>query len=104
MQAETDEYPEGSERARHLGFRTTLVVPLIRAGEAIGAISIRRTEVRPFSDQQIPTQVQSVRAQPTPRPGRAVYAVAQSVAHKLSLGGKAPERRVFVIWYQLPNR
>ena len=53
MQVETDEYPEGSERARRLGFRTTLVVPLIRAGEAIGAISIRRTEVRPFSGRQI---------------------------------------------------
>ena len=53
MQAEADEYPEGSERAQRLGFRTTLVVPLIRAGEAISAISIRRTEVRPFSDRQI---------------------------------------------------
>jgi len=30
-----------------------LAVPLIRASEAIGAISIRRTEVRPFIDQQI---------------------------------------------------
>jgi GAF domain-containing protein/anti-sigma regulatory factor (Ser/Thr protein kinase) len=53
MQAETNEYPEGSERARRLGFRTTLVVPLIRGGEAIGTISIRRTEVRPFTDRQI---------------------------------------------------
>src|SRR5262245_11357586 len=53
MQVETDEYPMGSDRARRLGFRTTLVVPLIRAGDAIGAIAIRRTEVRLFSDKQI---------------------------------------------------
>jgi GAF domain-containing protein/anti-sigma regulatory factor (Ser/Thr protein kinase) len=53
LQAETHEYPESGERARRLGFRTTLVVPLIRAGEAIGTISIRRTEVRPFTDRQI---------------------------------------------------
>ena len=48
-----DEYPEGSEFARRLGHRTILAVPLMRAGEAIGAITIRRTEVRPFTDRQI---------------------------------------------------
>jgi signal transduction histidine kinase/putative methionine-R-sulfoxide reductase with GAF domain len=53
LQAETDEYPEGSDHARHVGHRTNLAVPIIRAGKAIGAISIRRTEVRPFTDQQI---------------------------------------------------
>src|SRR5215813_2340201 len=54
LQAETDEYPEGSEIALRLqGIRTNLVVPLISAGMAIGVISIRRTEVRPFSDQQV---------------------------------------------------
>jgi two-component system, NtrC family, sensor kinase len=53
MQAETGEFLENSERARRLGFRTVLGVPLIRAGEAIGTILIRRTEVRPFTDRQI---------------------------------------------------
>src|SRR5215470_201246 len=53
LQAETDEYPEGSEIARRLGYHTILVVPLIRAGVAIGVITIRRTEVRPFADRQI---------------------------------------------------
>jgi signal transduction histidine kinase len=53
LQAETDEYPVSSDVARHTGFRTILAVPLIRAGEAIGAITIRRTEVRPFADRQI---------------------------------------------------
>jgi GAF domain-containing protein len=53
LQAETDEYPEGSESARRLGFRTILNVPLICAGEAIGAISLRRIEARPFTNRQI---------------------------------------------------
>src|SRR5262245_2515451 len=53
MQAETDEYPETSDIARRVGYRTSLTVPLIRAGEAFGAIAIRRTEVRPFTDGQI---------------------------------------------------
>jgi GAF domain-containing protein len=53
LQAETDEYPEGSDRARCLGFRTILAIPLMRAGEAIGVIAIRRTEARLFSDRQI---------------------------------------------------
>ena len=35
------------------GHRTTLAIPLIRENEAIGAITIRRTEVRPFTDKQI---------------------------------------------------
>src|SRR5215510_12287473 len=53
LQAETKEYPEGSELARRLGHRTIVVVPLMRAGEAIGAIGIRRAQVRPFTDRQI---------------------------------------------------
>jgi signal transduction histidine kinase len=53
LQAETDEYPEGSKIARRLSLRTNLAVPLIRAGEAIGVVIIRRTEVRPFTDRQI---------------------------------------------------
>ena len=53
LHAESDEYPEGRERARLLGHRTILAIPLIHAHEAIGAITIRRTEVRPFTDRQI---------------------------------------------------
>ncbi len=53
LQAETDEFPTGSEFAREFGYRTVLVTPLSREGMAIGTIMIRRTEVRPFSDKQI---------------------------------------------------
>jgi len=53
LPAETDEFPEGSDIARRLGFHTNLAVPLMRAGEAIGVINMRRTEVRPFTDRQI---------------------------------------------------
>ena len=39
--------------ASQQGYRTALAVPLVHAGEAIGAIFIRRVEVRPFSERQI---------------------------------------------------
>src|SRR5215467_7367150 len=53
VQAEAYVYPESSELARRDGHRCLLAVPLIRAGQAVGAITIRRTEVRPFSGKQI---------------------------------------------------
>src|SRR5262245_58285621 len=53
LQAEMGEYPQSSDLARRLGIRTVLVQPLIRDGKAIGAISIRRADVRPFTDRQI---------------------------------------------------
>ena len=51
--AAATEYPLGSELAQRIGYRTTLIVPLVRDGLALGAIGIRRTEVLPFSDRQI---------------------------------------------------
>ena len=39
--------------ARSLGVRTILATPLLRDGIPIGAIMIRRMEVRPFSEKQI---------------------------------------------------
>src|SRR5262249_21017221 len=52
-QLETDEYPETSAVARRFGYHTVLAVPLVGAGEAVGAIMLRRSEVRPFTDRQI---------------------------------------------------
>jgi GAF domain-containing protein len=47
------EFPEGRERALHRGYRTILAVPLLRGEEAIGVITIRRFEVKPFTGKQI---------------------------------------------------
>ncbi len=47
------EFPEGSAHARQFGHRTTLATPLLREGVAIGAILIRRLEVRSFTPKEI---------------------------------------------------
>src|SRR5262249_16302308 len=47
------EFPDSQEFSRRFGTRTYLSVPMLREGIAIGAINIRRTEVRPFSEKQI---------------------------------------------------
>ena len=51
LQALADEYPGARGLAQ--GVRTELSTPLLREGEPIGVILIRRTEVRPFSEKQI---------------------------------------------------
>jgi GAF domain-containing protein len=53
VQSEMDEFPEGSENARRFGYRTILSVPLMREGVVIGAIGLRRTEARLFTERQI---------------------------------------------------
>ena len=53
MQTEVDRFPVSVQNARRLGFRTVLNVPLRREGVAIGAISLRRTEARPFAERQV---------------------------------------------------
>src|SRR5215831_18395152 len=47
------EFPVIKDYQQFIGHRTTLAMPLLRDGFSIGAILIRRLEVRPFSDPQI---------------------------------------------------
>jgi GAF domain-containing protein len=53
LAAEGDEYPEGHALAVRLGHRTIVSTPLLRDGEAIGCLTLRRTEVRPFTEKQV---------------------------------------------------
>jgi signal transduction histidine kinase/CheY-like chemotaxis protein len=48
-----NEFPGGHLLALRLGHRAILSVPLLREHEAIGAVTIRRTEARSFSEKQI---------------------------------------------------
>lgn len=47
------DFPQGAAYARQYGHRTVFATPLLREGVAIGAILIRRLEVRPLTDNQI---------------------------------------------------
>jgi signal transduction histidine kinase len=62
LQAETAAFPVGASHARQFGHRTCLAVPMVREHTVIGAITLRRTEVRPFSDKQV-TLLQTFAAQ-----------------------------------------
>ena len=53
LAAAGDDFPDTSARGIQRGVRTLLATPLLREGVPIGAILIRRTEVRSFSDKQI---------------------------------------------------
>jgi two-component system, NtrC family, sensor kinase len=53
LSPEGDEFPEGRKPGATRGLRSILSVPLLREGEPIGAITLRRTEVHPFSDKQM---------------------------------------------------
>ena len=50
MQVALDEFPDA---APYKEVRTALATPLVREGVAIGVIQIRRTVLRPFSDEQV---------------------------------------------------
>jgi len=53
LQNAPDEFALGRELAIKFGHRSILGVPLIREGQALGTILVRRTEVRPFEDKHI---------------------------------------------------
>src|SRR5215470_18503759 len=51
--SQADDFPEGGEFARKIGFKTILAVPLLRGGAGIGVVTIRRVKANPFTDKQI---------------------------------------------------
>ena len=53
LAASESEFPGARNRGIAMGVRTALIAPLLREGVSIGAIYIRRNEVRPFSERQI---------------------------------------------------
>ena len=53
LMVEGQEFPLGRELALRLNQRTVLGLPLLRKGEAIGCLFLRRTQVIPFSEKQI---------------------------------------------------
>jgi signal transduction histidine kinase len=53
LASESEEFPDGSAMALRMGHRSILSVPLLRKDEAIGCLTARRTEVRPFTEKQI---------------------------------------------------
>ena len=53
LQALGQEFPHGQAMALRHGTRTVLSTPLLRDNVAIGAITLRRIEVRPFSAKQV---------------------------------------------------
>jgi signal transduction histidine kinase len=48
-----DEFRTGKDLANRFGYRTVLATPLVREGVATGALLIRRSEVKPFSESHI---------------------------------------------------
>ena len=52
IQAEAERFPD-SLHGQPRGIRTFLVTPLLREGASLGVITIRRTEVKPFTDKQV---------------------------------------------------
>ena len=53
LQAESEEFPEGSAIARRDGYRAIVAVPLMREGDAIGTIAVRRLEAKLFSEREV---------------------------------------------------
>ncbi|MGH7875450.1 MAG: GAF domain-containing protein [Candidatus Binatia bacterium] len=52
-EAALTDFPDSMIYAQRFGVRTIVATPLLREGNAIGVIVIRRLEVRPFSEKQI---------------------------------------------------
>src|SRR4029077_12400491 len=52
LQAAESDFPQGAADAKEYGHRNTLATPLLREGNPIGGILIRRTAVRPLTQKE----------------------------------------------------
>src|SRR5262245_13307706 len=53
LAASEADFPDAQTRSVVMGVRTALSTPLLREGVSVGAIHVRRKEVRPFSNREI---------------------------------------------------
>ncbi|HJS20656.1 MAG TPA: GAF domain-containing protein, partial [Anaerolineales bacterium] len=53
VELDESEYPISVALQRRWGYRTVLAIPLLREGEPIGGIAIRRNVIQPFTDKEI---------------------------------------------------
>jgi two-component system, NtrC family, sensor kinase len=53
MQTERGGFPEGNVASSRMGYRTILTVPMMHGDDPIGALTLRRTVVRPFTAKQV---------------------------------------------------
>jgi class 3 adenylate cyclase/putative methionine-R-sulfoxide reductase with GAF domain len=53
MQTETRGFSEGNVASARMGYRSILTVPMMHGDRPIGALTLRRTVVRPFTDKQV---------------------------------------------------
>ena len=52
-EAAQSEFPGARRAQARQGHRSALSVPLLRRGEPVGVLNLRRTEVRPFSERGV---------------------------------------------------
>jgi GAF domain-containing protein len=53
LSPEGEQFPLSRVTLQQEGYRTVLSVPMLREGESIGVIVLRRSELHPFSEKQI---------------------------------------------------
>ena len=53
LQGSGDEWPRAKEIGVKYGIRTVVSVPMLHSGRALGSITLRRKEMKPFTDSEI---------------------------------------------------
>src|SRR5499433_4131747 len=100
LRAAEAEFPAAKTRGIAMGLRTVLSTPLLREGVAIGAIHVRRREVRPFSDRQ-------PKAKPSGRKGspfRDALVIGRSLRRRCCARGRPSGPLLFAAGRSVPSR